>query len=91
MYVQIFFFMRCDLIQLNLSILQIWRHIQPGGDATGADVMVELREGQGLLKLRLEFDAGSPLGRATSFSTLNRSPFGSPSRFSLSRRSPTDE
>ena len=31
---------------------QIWKHIQPVGESA-ADVFVELREGSGILKLRL--------------------------------------
>ncbi|KAI5124397.1 hypothetical protein M0805_008282 [Coniferiporia weirii] len=72
--------------------IDIWRHIQPKADSAGADVQVELREGSGLLTMRLQFNAlGSPVAKANSMTSLNRSPFGSPSRFSLSRRPLADE
>lgn len=74
----------------NPIILQIWKHVQSRGDVSSADVLIELREGQGLLNLRLEFDANG-LNRAGSMASLNRNPFGSPSRFSLSRRNNSDE
>lgn len=53
-----------------------------------ADVDVELTEGEGLLKLRLEYDPeDSPLRKSTSSGRLATSDsILSPSRFSLSRR-----
>ncbi|EJD04407.1 tricalbin [Fomitiporia mediterranea MF3/22] len=82
---------------LGEAEVDLWRHIQPKEDNNGADVLVELREGTGLLALRLQFDAlGEPGSGGTkrsgsNASLANRSPFGSPSRFSLSRRPPSDE
>ncbi|KAH8120625.1 tricalbin [Phellopilus nigrolimitatus] len=77
--------------QLGEADVDIWNHIQPGTGPSGADVLVELREGQGLLTLRLQFEA-LPVGRAGSMtSSMNKSPFGSPSRFSLSRRPVTED
>ncbi|KZT23846.1 tricalbin [Neolentinus lepideus HHB14362 ss-1] len=79
---------------LGSGEVDIWRHIQPTG-VTSAEVLAELREGQGLLRLRLEFDADASLalGRRSSISSNYRtSSFSSPSRFSLSRkRQPSDE
>ena len=75
---------------------QIWRHIKqkPDGTGTGADILAELRDGSGLLAVRLQFDALGPasIGRAGSVNSLgSRSTFGSPSRFSISRRSAADD
>lgn len=66
---------------------QIWRHIKQTGPMS-ADVDVELTEGEGLLKLRLEYDPeDSPLRKSTSSGRLATSDsILSPSRFSLSRR-----
>ncbi|TFY64762.1 hypothetical protein EVG20_g5845 [Dentipellis fragilis] len=69
---------------LGEAEVDIWRHIQPQG-VSSADVFVELRDGQGILRLRLEFDADAiPAGRRSNASIAERS-FGSPSRFSLAR------
>ncbi|EGO02737.1 hypothetical protein SERLA73DRAFT_165692 [Serpula lacrymans var. lacrymans S7.3] len=69
--------------------VDIWRHIQQG-KTSSADVFAELREGQGLLRLRLEFDADTnPLGRGPSVSSFERSAtLSSPSRFSIRGRRP---
>lgn len=70
---------------------KIWRHIQPEG-VTAADISLELRNGSGLIRLRLEFDATAHHMGSRS-STSSRDPLtprtmsiSSPSRFSLSRR-----
>jgi len=65
------------------GVVDIWRHVQPADGNNASDVKVELTEGQGLLKLRLEFDedTNEDLPRVSSVSTL-----GSPSKFSLRRR-----
>ncbi|KAG6814026.1 hypothetical protein H0H92_003876 [Tricholoma furcatifolium] len=69
--------------------IDIWRHIQARGN-TAADVTVELRP-SGLLRLRLEFDAGlSPGGSGASITSGDRTPRApsithSPSRFSIAR------
>ncbi|KAH8086661.1 tricalbin [Cristinia sonorae] len=81
---------------LGSAQADIWRHLKPGVSSS-AEVLLELREGQGLLRLRLDFDAtGQALRRRrSSISSINaeaRAPVPSPSRFSLSRRSkPVDD
>jgi hypothetical protein len=72
------------ILYRDLFLLQIWKHVQSVGN-TIADVWAELRDGQGLLHLRLEFDRGAAIGRGASSASLelNRgstSP-SSPSRF----------
>ena len=62
--------------------VQIWKHIQPVGESA-ADVFVELREGSGILKLRLAFDSDPKVGGSPRKSIS--STFSSPSRFSVRR------
>ncbi|KAG8962436.1 hypothetical protein FRC03_004243 [Tulasnella sp. 419] len=77
---------------LGEADIDIWRHIQPNGPnpITAADVKAELRQGTGILHLRLEFEKGEKglsVGhhpRTASISSVKLG--GSPSRFSLSRR-----
>jgi len=65
--------------------IDIWRHLQPAA-ITSAEVTSELRQGQGLLRLRLDFDADSNVPRGTSVSSMERTQsMASPSRFSLGR------
>jgi hypothetical protein len=71
----------------SLIVSQIWRHIRPQGQSS-AEVLLDLKEGHGLVTLRLEFDA-TAIPRAASISSGN-SPIASPSRFSLSRRRAQD-
>ncbi|KZT44501.1 tricalbin [Sistotremastrum suecicum HHB10207 ss-3] len=70
--------------------VDIWRHVQPVGTTT-SDVWAELRDGQGLIRLRLEFDRGNIMGRGGSMISLDRNGTSnppSPSRFiSLRKRS----
>jgi len=75
---------------LGQGEIDIWRHLQQG-HTSSAEVSCELTEGQGLLHLRLEFDAdANPIGRTSTASSTDRSPnLGSPSRFSLRGRRPT--
>ncbi|KAL0950758.1 hypothetical protein HGRIS_007526 [Hohenbuehelia grisea] len=76
--------------------VDIWRHIQ-SNTASAADVSVELREGQGLLRLRLEFDATNPMSSSASIYSVDhaaptsRASIISPSRFSLRGRRPGAE
>ena len=76
--------------------MQIWRHLQPGVSAV-AEVVAELREGQGQLRLKLDFDATqSPVirprnSRASISSVDSRGHLVSPSRFSLSRKRGADK
>jgi len=73
--------------------VDIWRHVQPGGTTT-SDVWAELRNGQGLVRLRLEFDRGNSLGRGGSMASLDRTGTGtppSPSRFISLRKKSGEE
>ncbi|KAJ7596712.1 C2 domain-containing protein [Mycena floridula] len=77
--------------------VDIWRHIKPEG-VSSSEVLLELREGQGLIKLRLEFDANSnPMLGSSSTSSSNEKlaartlSISSPSRFSLRGRRPGDK
>ncbi|KAK7694283.1 hypothetical protein QCA50_001464 [Cerrena zonata] len=72
---------------LGSAEISIWRHIKQTGPMS-ADVDVELTEGEGLLKLRLEYDPDdSPLRKSTSSGRLATSEsIMSPSRFSINRR-----
>ncbi|OJT13069.1 hypothetical protein TRAPUB_10382 [Trametes pubescens] len=78
---------------LGSADIDIWQHLQPGEAVPSKDLTIELREGQGLLQLRLEYDPDTPLSNKGSRSSLHsisggeRGPPTSPSRFSLSRRS----
>lgn len=83
----------------NISLLtrtpQIWQHLQPGEAVPSKDLTIELREGQGVLHLRLEYDPDTPLSTKGSRSSLHsisgeRAASISPSRFSLSRRRGAD-
>ncbi|CCM00331.1 uncharacterized protein FIBRA_02361 [Fibroporia radiculosa] len=77
---------------LGSAEIDLWRHLQHGAGVSSADVHAELREGQGKLRLRLEFDpeAISPTRSRSSFQSTERPPVSSPSRFSLSRRRGAD-
>ena len=44
-------------IELGEAEVEIWRHIQPA--VPNADVWVELKDGTGLLRLRLDWNAGA--------------------------------
>jgi len=76
---------------LGSAEIDLWRHLQPGQGVASAEVHAELREGQGRLRMRLEFDPDgiSPTRSRTSFQSDARVPT-SPSRFSLSRRRGAD-
>ncbi|KDR84854.1 hypothetical protein GALMADRAFT_107257 [Galerina marginata CBS 339.88] len=74
--------------------VDIWRHIKPVG-ISSADVFVEIRQG-GVLRLRLEFDAGSnpnssnPSLNSGEHMARTTSHTISPSRFSIRGRRPND-
>jgi len=73
---------------LGQAEIDIWRHLQQG-QTSAVEVSAELTEGQGLLHLRLEFDA-TAVGRVSPASSADRNPnLISPSRFSLRGRRPT--
>ncbi|KAI0374503.1 tricalbin [Pilatotrama ljubarskyi] len=80
---------------LGSADIEIWQQLQPGEAVPSKDLAVELREGQGLLHLRLEYDPDTPLSNKGSRASLHsitgeRAPPISPSRFSLSRRRGAD-
>nr|ODN95971.1 transmembrane protein [Cryptococcus depauperatus CBS 7855] len=79
--------------ELGEAEVDIWRHIQPA--VPNADVWVELSQGTGLLRLRIDWNTGvaSPIGPMrlgsrirTSSISLKSTP-ESPSRFSMSKKS----
>ncbi|KAF9023422.1 tricalbin [Hymenopellis radicata] len=74
--------------------IDIWRHIQ-SDTVSGADVLCELRDGQGLVKLRLEFDpTANPLRRSSMSSreiSQRTASLASPSRFSIRGKRPGTE
>ncbi|OSD05892.1 tricalbin [Trametes coccinea BRFM310] len=79
---------------LGSADIDIWQHLQPGEAVPSRDLTIELREGQGLLHLRLEYDPDTPLSTRASRTSLHSitgaTPNASPSRFSLSRRRGAD-
>ncbi|KAH9919105.1 tricalbin [Fomitopsis serialis] len=78
---------------LGSAEIDLWRHLPTDSGVASAEVHAELREGQGLLRMRLEFDpeGSSPSRSRTSMHSLvgTTAPV-SPSRFSLSRRRGAD-
>lgn len=76
---------------LGQGSIIIWEHVQPIG-RTSAEIWVELRDGQGQLRMRLDFERGyGHTGRGTSIASLELPRNGgSPSRF-LSLRKRNDE
>ncbi|KAF7975752.1 hypothetical protein HWV62_8539 [Athelia sp. TMB] len=79
--------------QLGTAEVDLWRHLKQG-QTSAADVSCELTEGQGLLYLRLEFDAdtettSSSIRRVSTAASSERNVVTSPSRFSLRVRRPT--
>ncbi|KAK0233307.1 C2 domain-containing protein [Armillaria fumosa] len=74
--------------------IDIWRHIKPE-EPSAAEVFLELREGQGLMRLNLEYDpTQNPLGRSSMGSRENvhrTASIASPSRFSIRGRRPGAE
>ncbi|KAI0666337.1 tricalbin [Trametes maxima] len=80
---------------LGSADIDIWQQLQPGAAVPSRDLTVELREGQGLLHLHLEYDPDTPLSNKNSRASLHSisgeriAPI-SPSRFSLSRRRGAD-
>ena len=79
--------------ELGEADVDVWRHIQPA--VPNADVWVELKNGTGLLRLRLDWNTSSTPAGATERKFLRRSPSissklqGSPGRFGFSALTPT--
>jgi hypothetical protein len=86
-------------VELGEAEVEIWRHIQPA--VPNADVWVELKDGTGLLRLRLDWtpansSAGAGLGVSDAASIKTgrartaslHSKVDSPSRFSLGPLTP---
>lgn len=70
--------------------VDLWRHLRPEG-ISAAEALVELQQGGGLMRFRLEFDADAAPARSSSQSTNNETTqraasFSSPSRFSFHAR-----
>lgn len=69
--------------------IDIWQHIHFGETPIlASDVWAELRNGTGHIHLRLEYEKGLPTN-ASTVSLSTRTPLASPSRFNISRRTPT--
>ena len=73
---------------------QIWRHLNPANGIYSTDVLLQLTEGQGVLKVRLEYSQEDHhhLPRGASFHSLadavSSKVMTSPSRFSLRSKRP---
>ena len=72
---------------------QIWRHLNPANGIYSSEVLLQLNEGQGLLKVRLSYsqDDYHHLPRGASFQSLadaSSKAMTSPSRFSLRGKRP---
>lgn len=68
---------------------QVWRHLNPANGIHSSEVLLQLNEGQGLLKVRLDYtqDDHHHIPRGGSFLSLadatSTKAMSSPSRFSL--------
>ena len=73
-------------------VLQIWRHLKPADGINATEVLVQLNEGNGLLKVRLDYSQEDyhQLPRGSSFQSLADATkaMSSPSRFSLRGKRP---
>ena len=87
-----FFFPSSNLV--SHVVLQIWRHLNPTNGISSSEVLIQLNEGQGLLKVRLDYnqDDYHHLPRGSSFHSLadatDPKAMSSPSRFSLRGKRP---
>lgn len=76
------------------AVLQVWRHLTPAKGINSSEVHIQLNEGQGLLKVRLDYSQEDyhHLPRGSSFQSLadatNPKAMSSPSRFSLRGKRP---
>ncbi|KAF9650690.1 tricalbin [Thelephora ganbajun] len=79
---------------LGAGEIDVWRHLNPANGIHSSEVLVQLNEGQGLLKVRLDYsqDGYHHLPRGGSFYSLadavNTKAMTSPSRFSLRNKRP---
>ncbi|KAM5532785.1 hypothetical protein V8D89_013582 [Ganoderma adspersum] len=74
---------------LGMAEIDIWQHLKPSESVPATELTVELREGQGLLHLRLEYDSEISLSSRPSRMSLHSTAASekpSPSRFSISGR-----
>jgi len=73
---------------------QIWRHLNPPNGIHSSEVLLQLNEGHGLLKVRLDYsqDGHHHLPHGGSFYSLSDAPnskaMGSSSRFSIRGKRP---
>lgn len=75
------------------NVLQIWRHLNVANGVSSSEVLLQLNEGHGLLRVRLDYSQEDyhHLPRGGSFQSLaDAAPkaMTSPSRFSLRGRRP---
>jgi len=79
---------------LGAGEIDIWRHLNPTSGIYSSEVLVQLNEGHGLLKVRLDFNQNEHhhLPHGGSFHSLaeamNTKAMTSPSRFSLRNKRP---
>jgi len=78
---------------LGAGEIDIWRHLNPTNGVHSSEVLLQLNEGQGLLKVRLEYSHEDVhLPRGASFLSLadasGTKAMTSPSRFSLRSKRP---
>lgn len=80
--------------RVSFVIRQIWRHLNPTNGVHSSDVLLQLNEGQGLLKVRLDYsqDEYRDLPRGASFHSLadalHSKAMISQSRFSIRGKRP---
>jgi len=79
---------------LGAGDIDIWRHLNVANGIHASEVLLQLHEGHGLLKVRLDYnqDEYQHLPRGSSFQSLvdttNSKSMSSPSRFSLRGKRP---
>lgn len=74
----------------DIITLQIWQHVQPVSNSA-ANVSAEIKNGHGIVTLRLSFSAEpAALGRKSNASAADGT-LTSPSKFSLRGRRPDKE
>ena len=81
-------------LSISHAVHQIWRHLNPGNGIYSTEVLLQLTEGQGLLKVRLDFSQSDyhHIPHGGSFQSLadatSTKAMTSPSRFSLRGKRP---